>query len=104
VGRHTNPVSSLGKYVLCGQNSPAGTRQTDSKNLVWFGEIERKSAKLSKTTFTYLSSFMDTSIGLLLAKQGKVLYGCPQIIALYTYANPYQNVSNYTVTLYLKGL
>ncbi len=35
------------------QNSPAGTRQTDSKNLVWFGEIERKLAKLSKTTFTY---------------------------------------------------
>jgi hypothetical protein len=38
------------------QNSPAGTRQTDSKNLVWFGEIERKLAKLSKTTFTYRSS------------------------------------------------
>ncbi len=27
------------------QKSPAGTRQTDSKNLVWFGEIERKLAK-----------------------------------------------------------
>jgi hypothetical protein len=26
------------------------------KNLVWFGEIERKLAKLSKTTFTYRSS------------------------------------------------
>ncbi len=38
------------------QNSPAGTRQTDSKNLVWFGEIERKLAKLSKATFTYRSS------------------------------------------------
>jgi len=38
------------------QNSPAGTRQTDSKNLVWFGEIERKLAKLSKTTITYRSS------------------------------------------------
>jgi len=37
------------------QKSPAGTRQTDSKNLVWFGEIERKLAKLSKTTFTYRS-------------------------------------------------
>jgi hypothetical protein len=34
----------------------AGTRQTDGKNLVWFGEIERKLAKLSKTTFTYRSS------------------------------------------------
>ncbi len=26
------------------------------KNLVWFGEIERKLAKLSKTSFTYRSS------------------------------------------------
>jgi hypothetical protein len=34
----------------------AGTRQTDSKTLVWFGELERKLAKLSKTTFTYRSS------------------------------------------------
>ncbi len=38
------------------QKSPSGTRQTDGKNLVWFGEIERKLAKLSKTTFTYRSS------------------------------------------------
>jgi hypothetical protein len=38
------------------QKNPAGTRQTDGKNLVWFGEIERKLAKLSKTTFTYCSS------------------------------------------------
>jgi hypothetical protein len=38
------------------QKSPAGTRQTDGKNLVWFGEIERKLAKLSKTTFAYRSS------------------------------------------------
>jgi hypothetical protein len=38
------------------QKSPAGTRQTDGINLVWFGEIERKLAKLSKTTFTYRSS------------------------------------------------
>jgi hypothetical protein len=38
------------------QNSPAGTRQTGSINLVWFGEIERKLAKLSKTTFAYCSS------------------------------------------------
>jgi hypothetical protein len=33
-----------------------GIRQTDSKNLVWFGEIERKLAKLSMPTFTYRSS------------------------------------------------
>jgi hypothetical protein len=38
------------------QKRPAGIRQTDCKNLVWFGEIERKLAKLSKTTFTYRSS------------------------------------------------
>jgi hypothetical protein len=31
----------------------SGARQTDGKHLVWFGEIERKLAKLSKTTFTY---------------------------------------------------
>jgi hypothetical protein len=44
------------------QKSPAGTRQTDGKNLVWFGEIEIKLATLSKTTFTYHSYsyyFMD---------------------------------------------
>ncbi len=31
------------------QKSPAGTRQTYGKNQVWFGEIERKFAKLLKT-------------------------------------------------------
>jgi hypothetical protein len=31
-------------------------RQTDGKILVWFGEIEQKLAKLSKTAFTYRSS------------------------------------------------
>jgi hypothetical protein len=31
------------------QRIPTGTRQTDGKNLVWFGDIERKLAKLSKT-------------------------------------------------------
>jgi hypothetical protein len=33
-----------------------GHRQTDGKNLVWFGELERKLAKLSKTTFACRSS------------------------------------------------
>jgi hypothetical protein len=28
------------------------TKQTDGKNLVWFGEMERKLAKLSMNTFT----------------------------------------------------
>ncbi len=31
-------------------------RQTADKSRVWFGEIERKLAKLPKTTFTYCSS------------------------------------------------
>jgi hypothetical protein len=38
------------------QKSPGGTRLTYGKNYVWFREIERKLAKLSKTTFTYRSS------------------------------------------------
>jgi hypothetical protein len=38
------------------KKSSPGTRQTDGKNLVWFGEIERKFAKLSMATFTYPSS------------------------------------------------
>jgi hypothetical protein len=37
------------------KSSPA-TRQTEEKNLVWFGEIERKLAQLAMTTFTYHSS------------------------------------------------
>jgi hypothetical protein len=38
------------------EKSSTGTWQTDGKNLVWFGEIERKFAKLSMPTFTYRSS------------------------------------------------
>jgi hypothetical protein len=38
------------------EKSSLGTRQTDSKNLVWFGEIERKLAKLSMPSFTFRSS------------------------------------------------
>ncbi len=49
-------LKMLKKFKQEWQKSPAGTRQTDGKNLVWFGEIERKLAKLSKTTFTYRSS------------------------------------------------
>jgi hypothetical protein len=37
------------------QKSPAETTQTDSKNMVWFGEIEIKLDKFSNTTFTYRS-------------------------------------------------
>jgi hypothetical protein len=37
------------------QENPAGTRHIDGKILVWFGELERKLAKSSKTTFTYCS-------------------------------------------------
>ncbi len=38
------------------EKSSLGTRETDSKNLVWFGEIERKFSQLSMPTFTYRSS------------------------------------------------
>jgi hypothetical protein len=38
------------------EKSSLGTRQTDGENLVWFGEIEEKFAKLSMPTFTYRSS------------------------------------------------
>jgi hypothetical protein len=31
--------------------------QTEGKNLVWFGEIERKLAKLLMTTFTYWQGY-----------------------------------------------
>jgi hypothetical protein len=33
-----------------------GPGKTERENLVWFGEIERKLAKLLMTTFTYRSS------------------------------------------------
>jgi hypothetical protein len=38
------------------ENSSPGTRQSDSKNLDWFGEKERKFAELSMPNFTYSSS------------------------------------------------
>jgi hypothetical protein len=38
------------------EKSSFGTRQTDGKKLVWFGETKRKLAKLSMPTFTYRSS------------------------------------------------
>ncbi len=38
------------------EKSSPETRQINDKNLVWFGEIERKLAKLSMVTFTYRSS------------------------------------------------
>ncbi len=38
------------------EKSSPGTRQTDGKNLIWFGERERKFAKLSMIIFTYRSS------------------------------------------------
>jgi hypothetical protein len=38
------------------EKSSLGTGKTDGKSLVWFGEIERKLAKLSMPTFTYCSS------------------------------------------------
>ncbi len=51
-----NFLKRLQRLEQVWQESLAGTRQTDGKSLVWFGELERKLAKLSKTTFTYRSS------------------------------------------------
>jgi hypothetical protein len=49
-------LKRLQRFKQEGQKRSAGTRQTDVQNLVWFGEIERKLAKLAKTTFTDRSS------------------------------------------------
>jgi hypothetical protein len=38
------------------EKSSLRTRQTDGKNLVWFGDKERKLANLSMPIFTYRSS------------------------------------------------
>jgi hypothetical protein len=38
------------------EKSSPGTSQRDGKNLVWFGEIEKKIAKFPEPTFTYRSS------------------------------------------------
>jgi hypothetical protein len=48
------------KYSLAEKSRP-GNRQTDGKNFVWFGEIERKLAKyqcLPLLTFLPLNYFM----------------------------------------------
>ncbi len=42
------------------EKSSPGTRQTDGKNLVWFGEIERKC--LALLTFLPLNYFMIVGI------------------------------------------
>jgi hypothetical protein len=39
------------------QKNPAGTKQTDGKNLIWFGEIERKISQIIKDYF-YLPFFL----------------------------------------------
>jgi hypothetical protein len=47
------------------EKSSLGTRQTDGKILVWFGEIERNLAKLLLPTFTTvlnLNYFVDLAI------------------------------------------
>ncbi len=38
------------------EKSNPGTRQTEEKNFVWFGEIERKLAKLLMPIFTHRCS------------------------------------------------
>jgi hypothetical protein len=48
----------LQRLKLEWQKSPAGTRQTYGKNKVWFGEIERKLAKLLLLAVLPLNYFM----------------------------------------------
>ncbi len=60
--KYRSTVNSLPKDTAevetgMGEKSSPGTRQTDGKNWVWFGERGRKLAKLSMPTFTYCSSF-----------------------------------------------
>jgi hypothetical protein len=43
--------------IFTGKSSPAGTKQTDSKNLVWFGEIERKISQIINA-YLYLPFFL----------------------------------------------
>jgi hypothetical protein len=50
------------------------SRQTDGKNLVWFGEIERKLAKLLMPTLTYRSSFLIILCSILSKCQGVSTY------------------------------
>jgi hypothetical protein len=45
-----------GKKQKNGRNVQLGPGKQTAKTGVWFGVIERKLAKLSKTTFTYRSS------------------------------------------------
>jgi hypothetical protein len=41
------------------QKRPAVTSQTDGKNLVWFGEIERKLAKFTILPLNYFLAVID---------------------------------------------
>ncbi len=45
------PIDFLKIPALDRQESPAGTRQTDGKNLVWFGELEKILAVLPLNYF-----------------------------------------------------
>jgi hypothetical protein len=51
------PLKRLKRLKMEWQKSPAGTRQTDGKNLVWFGEIGKKISQIIKDYF-YLPLFL----------------------------------------------
>jgi hypothetical protein len=53
-----------------------GTRQTDRKTLVWFGEIERKLAKLSMPTFTHHYFMIETNINCLKNRPKQIKLTC----------------------------
>ncbi len=47
IGKGSLPTGTAEIKTGIAEKSSPGTRQTDGKNLVWFGEIERNLAKLS---------------------------------------------------------
>jgi hypothetical protein len=55
------------------QIRPAGTRQTDGKNLVWFGEMERKLAKFIDLPLNYFMAVIDPNLKNSLGIQRRVM-------------------------------
>jgi hypothetical protein len=53
------------------EKSSLGTRQTDGKNLVWFGEIERKLAN-----YQYLPLLTVLPLNYFRSRPQKILPGC----------------------------
>jgi hypothetical protein len=71
------------------KKSSPGTRQTDGKNLVWFGEIERKLAKLS-TPALLLTVFPINYFMFLMKRRGGEERGLGPPFPTAGYINSYQ--------------